>query len=111
MSPSIRSLRVQLTRERSHWRCELYVDSEVEPRTIFGCSQGLEPIIRALSAAEAKITAVGPLSEFNPIYAEPRITVTMPSGRDLAFSFSRGEQLVADVPESGSTIGGRGGDG
>lgn len=95
----MRDLTVKLLSERGHWRVEVYVDGEVEPRTIFGCRAGFEPILRCLLTAEAQVTAVSAGSKLDPTRSVPSITVAMPSGRRLSFRFVGGQEGIPDAPE------------
>lgn len=106
MFEPVRTLAIQLLAERGHWRVEARINGEVEPRAVFGCRQGFEPMLRTLLAAEAKVSAVSAGSDKAVWGAEPRITVHMPSGRKLSFVFVGGEDALADVPEgSGGVVG------
>jgi hypothetical protein len=99
MFEPVNTLAIKLLAERGHWRVECRVNGEIEPRTVFGCRQGFEPMLRTLLAADAKVTAVSAGSEKAVGGAEPRITVQMPSGRKLTFVFFGGEDALAEVPE------------
>jgi hypothetical protein len=88
------NLLVQLGNQGRHWEVQLGVDGEVETRTVFGCREGFEPILRCLASAEAHISAVCAGSKTDPIGAPPSITVTMPSGRKLLFVFRNLQETI-----------------
>jgi hypothetical protein len=98
MYRTVHTLDIQLVHEGGHWRIELRVNGEVDSTTIFGCRQGFAPVFETFRAAETQVHAVGSGSESNVLPGEPSITVSMPSGRRLAFAFAGRTEAPPKVP-------------
>jgi hypothetical protein len=83
------ALAITISREVRHWRIEVQVKGGVEPSTVFGCYDGMMPMLGGLLAAEAEVNAVAALPERKPAAPPPTVTVRMPSGRLLTFELAR----------------------
>jgi hypothetical protein len=94
----MKRIAIHLTHHARGWRIMLNVDGQIEPSTVFGCREGLFPLIAGLVATEAQVAAVRAGTQRNMGDAPTLITVTMPSGRELTFRLAEDEQLAANVP-------------
>jgi hypothetical protein len=94
------NISVKLSRELRHWQFEIEVDSEIQSRRIFGCSEGVTPLVRSLLAAESQETIPGTSANRDAGYRPSRITVTMPSGRLLTFELRQADESVSEIPQT-----------
>jgi hypothetical protein len=94
------SITVNLTRQRRHWQIQIAVDGEIKPANVFGCSDGLLPLITGLERAEAQAHAIVTSPDSNMGGLPPTITVGMPSGRVLTFRLSSLQESLAHTPET-----------
>jgi hypothetical protein len=89
---------ITVTRERGHFRIEVYVDAAIEPATVFGCREALLPILAAMETAEAQESAVAPRSESNTITTPATVTVRLPSGRYISYALVLAQDPTANRP-------------
>lgn len=92
-------LGVKLTRDRGHWIIEMNVNGQVDSSTIFGCRDGLAPMVTTFLRAEAQIGSVEATTERYVACGPPYIAVTMPSGRVLSFGFIEGYEALSEPPQ------------
>ena len=93
------SIAVDITREGRHWRIAFTVDGQVEPRHVFGCSDGMLPLLAGFMAAEAQANAVRPNAKTQMRTLPSTVTVRMPSGRLLTFTLTSIQQADSMFPE------------
>ena len=93
------ALEITIAREVRHWRIEVQVQGDVETRTIFGCNDGILPILSGLYAAQAEVHAVSARAERQPGELPPTVTVRMPSGRLLTFLLSSVQEPLPHAPK------------
>jgi S-formylglutathione hydrolase FrmB len=93
------SIAVNLTRQGRHWRIQVAVDGKIEPTDVFGCTDGMLPLLTGLERAESEANAIFSRPERQMRGAPPSITVAMPSGRHLTFELTSVQQALAEGPE------------
>lgn len=87
----MRAFDVTIARKSNHWEIEVQVEGRVEPRTIFGCYEGILPILSGLLAAQSEMDAIAALPQRDTAHTPPVVTVRMPSGRLLTFEGTAAE--------------------
>jgi len=87
---------VAITRERGHFRIEVYVDGNVQPATVFGCRDSLLPLLAALETAQGKKGAVVADSAPDAVGVPASIAISLPSGRLIAYGLVLGQDPFAD---------------
>jgi hypothetical protein len=103
------NITVDLSREGRHWTIKLAIDGQIQPRNIFGCSDGLMPLVSSLLATDAEHAAIFASTKRNRSVRPAVITIGMPSGRILTFLLASVQHSIADVPEGSlSILGGTG---
>jgi hypothetical protein len=94
------TIAVNISREGRSWRIAFAVDGKVEPRHVFGCSDGMLPLIAGLMAAEAQAHAISSHAKSQMSTLPTTIAVGMPSGRTLTFSLTSLQEAYTLSPES-----------
>ncbi len=79
-------LSVNVTSERRMYRIEVYIDGEVQPTTVFGCNEGIAPVLRALSAAHAENGPGAATPDTHSRGAPSSITFHLPGLRTVVYS-------------------------
>jgi hypothetical protein len=87
---------IAITRERGHFRIEVYVDSNVDPATVFGCRESLLPLLAALETGKGYDRAVVPDSTPDAIGVPASIAISLPSGRLIAYGLVLGQDPFTD---------------
>ena len=105
------SIFVHLASQDGHWRIGFNIDGQVQPREIFACRSGLDPLLRGLRAAEAEYDRIRARPQDHPEGLQSAVTVRMPSGRVLAFTLAAVQEMEAEVPQPLSAAPLRGGGG
>jgi hypothetical protein len=100
----VSDISVNISREGRHWTIRLAVDGNIQPRNIFGCSDGLLPLVSSLLATDAEHAAIFASAKGNRTIRPAVIAVGMPSGRVLTFSLSSVQHAIADLPEGSLSI-------
>lgn len=95
---------VNITGQGRHWRIGFAIDGEVQPRNVFGCSEGMLPLVSGLLAAEAEANAILARAKGKVSALPTSITVGMPSGRFLTFTLTSVQQAYAVGPELSTGI-------
>ena len=90
---------VAITRERGHFRIEVYVDGNVQPATVFGCRDSLLPLLAALETGKGQQTPVVATSESDPIGVPSAIAISLPSGKFVAYGLVIGLDPFAVGPQ------------
>jgi hypothetical protein len=93
------AISIKINRKGRHWVFEIDVDRSVQPTRVFGCSDGMLPLLASLISAEAQNTGVGTLTNSHSPTSPASISVTMPSGRLLTFNLATVENSLADSPQ------------
>jgi hypothetical protein len=88
---------IAISRQRGHYKIEVYIDAQIHPATVFGCREGLVPVLAALERGEGKKAAVSAASESDTLTAPTSIAVRLPSGRYIAYGL-----VVAQDPRTNS---------
>jgi len=78
---------------------ELGVGTHIQPTTVFGCREGVAPLLAGLIAAESHYASVGAIPERDAGDAPSAIAVTMPSGRVLTFVLGSIESTLPEIPQ------------
>jgi hypothetical protein len=89
---------ITIARERGHFRIEVYVDGQIEPTTVFGCREGLSPMLAGFETGERDYRAVAAAPETNAVTAPSSIAVRLPSGRYIAYERVLAQDPVPDRP-------------
>jgi hypothetical protein len=89
---------ITIARERGHFRIEVYIDGQIEPTTVFGCREGIEPILDSLGSGERYKRTVGATSEPDTITPPATIAVRLPSGRYIAYGCVVAQDPFPDGP-------------
>lgn len=91
-------LLVEVGSELRHYRIAVYVDGEIQPTTVFGCHEGIAPILRALGAAHGEYRTGGPTPQTHPSGAPSSITFHLPGDRLVTYSLVLPQQSNAFGP-------------
>jgi hypothetical protein len=91
---------IELSRQDRHWLLKINVDSKVDSTRVVGCSDGMAPLIAGLLAAEAEEAALRSTTDGHSLARPSRITITMPSGRLLAFELKSLDESLAELPKA-----------
>ena len=89
-------LSVKFSGKRAPWKIQFGVNGQVQPADVFACRDGLEPLLRGLSAAESEYLAVLAGAGSAAGYSVPSIAVTLPSGRVLTFTLREVQESFAE---------------
>jgi hypothetical protein len=93
------SIAVNIAREGRHWRIGFTIDGKVQPGNVFGCTDGMLPLLAGLMAAEAQANAISSHAEREMRTLPSVISVSMPSGRVLTFTLTSLQQAFPLPPE------------
>jgi hypothetical protein len=92
------SIFVRITTHGRHYRIESTINGKVDAANVFGCTDGMLPLLAWLTAAELQYAGIGARAETNSSDGEATITVEMPSGRLLTFALARAEDQLSLMP-------------
>jgi hypothetical protein len=93
------SIDIRVTAHTRHYRIETAINGEIQPRHIFGCRDGVLPILSFLTAAELEHHRIRTRGQSDTGSDEATITVSMPSGRVLTFKLASVQDAVSNLPE------------
>jgi hypothetical protein len=79
---------ITVTRERGHYRVVVSVDGEIEPTTVFGCSERLEPVVRRLIMTQSEYHGIIERSKPGTFTAPPSITFQLPGAQTLTYTLT-----------------------
>jgi hypothetical protein len=98
------SITVDISRQARHYRVALAIDGQIQPRAVFGCTDGLEPMLRGLMAAESEVAAVWTRPEGAVRLTPPTVTIGMPSGSVLTFTLTTVQHAMGELPEGAASV-------
>jgi hypothetical protein len=90
---------IEVTTQRDHYRVEVYVDGEVQPRTIFGCRDALKPILDCLESTARQEGVGWTRPETDTRHNVPEIAFLLPTGRSLTYVLARTQQPLSSGPQ------------
>lgn len=90
---------IDLSRDGRHWRLELSVNGEIEPRNVFACSEALNPLVFSLERAELEANRIVAASHGDVRTFPSDVSIRMPSGRTLTFTLTRLQQAETSEPK------------
>jgi hypothetical protein len=91
---------IEVTRQSGGYVVKVYIDSQIEPTTIFGCRESLLPVLRALGRAEREQHAVSSRPEAHMAIGPATITVALPMGDTVTYGRVLTQEVVASAPQS-----------
>lgn len=94
------TLSIEFLNQGRFWRIVFGVNGKVEPTGVFGCRDGILPMVAALRAAELEYDPISATSKTDPRRGPPTIAVSMPSGRVLTFALMGVDPGASERPEA-----------
>ena len=92
-------LTVDVARDGRYWRITTYVNGAVEPTTVFGCRDGIAPIVEALLTAQAQQDAAWSGAESRVRGVPSTITLHLPGDRSIIYGVILPEEMVSQSPQ------------